>query len=226
MTSTVSSTPLPLTSLRDELLMRSMLQRVGDLPETVFLPVLRLVADDRAAVESGWVALMAQRRGRGLFETPRSSWLRQYGQFVRECEWVITELLEVLPRDAVDELVSDAISGRLRRWLRFLLPAFHAVKVVPKSWYGPVMDLGVSMSTFLVGPIHRVGEEPDGTLVYEIPECAMHIAPGTGTAQEHICQMGCKAACEKVFSADSPMPLEFDPHLPGLSCTLRVRKPS
>jgi len=216
----------PVAALRDELLMRSMLKRVGDLPESVFLPVLRLVAEDRDAVEAGWAEVVARRRRRGLFESPRRAWARQYGQFVRECEWVVTELLRVLPWPAVEELVSDAIAGRLRRWLRFLMPAFGGVRLLPDSWYGPVMDLGVSTSTFLVGPIHRVGEEPDGTLVYEIPECAMHTTAGTGTAQQSICRMGCKAACEKVFHAGSPMPLEFDPHLPGLSCTLCVRKAS
>ncbi len=216
----------PIAALRDEWLMRSMLKRVGDLPETVLLPVLRLVSEDRAAVDAGWAALVSQRRRRAVFEAPRRSWSRRYGQFVRECEWLISGLLKVLPLDAVEELVSDAIAGRLRRWLRFLLPAFHAIKVVPGSWYTSVLDLGVSMSTFLVGPIRRVGEEPDGTLLYEIPECAMHTAPGTDTAQENICQMGCKAACEKVFHAGSAMPLEFDPHLPGLSCTLRVRRAS
>lgn len=214
----------PIAILRDEILLHSMLKRVGDLPETVFLPVLRLVADDRATVDAEWTALVAQRRRRGLFESPRASWTRQYGQFVRECEWVTTELLRVLPWPAVEELVSDAVAGRLRHWLRFLIPAFHGIKLVPAAWYAPVMDMGVSMSTFLVGPIHRVGEEPDGTLLYEIPECAMHACVGTHTAQENSCQMGCKAACEKVFDAASPMPLEFDPHLPGLGCTLRVKK--
>lgn len=214
----------PVAALRDEWLMHSMLKRVGDLPETVFLPMLRIVTDDREAVEEHWAALMAQRqKRRGLLESPQHAWRRQYGQFVRETEWVIAELVRDLPFEAVSELVSDAVAGRLRHWLRFLLPVFHAVKIVPARWYAPVMDMGVSMSTFLVGPIHRTGEEPDGTLVYEIPECAMHTVVSTVTAQENSCQMGCKAACEKVFHADGPMPLEFDPHLPGLGCTLRVR---
>ncbi len=220
---TTRPAPLPV-ALRDELLTHSMLKRVGDLPETVFLPVLRLVSDDRAAVEAGWAAVAASRRRRGLLESPRSSWERQYGQFVRELEWVVGELLRDLPFESVSELVSDAISGRLRRWLRFLLPAFKAVKIVPRRWYAPVMDLGVSMSTFLVGPIHRTGTDPDGTLVYEIPECAMHVVAKTTPTQDNSCLMGCKAACEKVFHAEGPMPLEFDPHLPGLSCTLRLRR--
>ncbi|WP_166902819.1 hypothetical protein [Mycobacterium sp. DL440] len=209
--------------LRDELLIHSMLKRVGDLPETVFLPMLRIVTDDRDAVEAAWKALVAQRRRRGLFESPRHSWESQYGQFVAELEWVTSELLRDLPFTAVEELVSDAVAARLRHWLRFLLPVFGAVKIVPKAWYAPVMDMGVGLSTFLVGPIYRTGEEPGGTLVYEIPECAMHVVVGTNSAQENSCQMGCKAACEKVFHADGPMPLEFDPHLPGLGCTLRVR---
>lgn len=108
------------------------------------------------------------------------------------------------------------------RWLRFILPAFESVRLVPAGMYPGVMDTGVGVATFLVGPIRRTGVEPDGTLVYEIDECAMHTATGTGVAQEHSCLMACKASCEKVFDRDSAMPLEFDPHLPGLSCTLRV----
>ena len=221
---TVDLKPGPIAALRDEWLIHSMIKRVGDLPETVFLPMLRIVTDDRPAVESHWATMVERRkRRRGLFESPQHSWRRQYGQFVTELEWVTSELLRDLPFEAVQELVSDAVAGRLRHWLRFLLPIFHAVKIVPRAWYAPVMDMGVSLSAFLVGPIHRTGEEPDGTLVYEIPECAMHVVAGTNTAQENSCQMGCKAACEKVFHADGPMPLEFDPHLPGLGCTLRVR---
>ena len=210
--------------LLDDLLMRSMLKRVGDLPEFVFLPTLRLVADDRDAVESGWSAVAAQRRRGPLLESPRRAWERRYGQFVRELEFVSTELLKVLPEPAVEELISDAVSQRLKRWLRLMMPMFGAVKVVPESLYPRVMDTGVQFATFLVGPIRRVGEDPDGTLVYDIPECAMHTTAGTGAAQPNSWLIGCKAACEKVFPASSAMPLEFDPHLPGLSCTLRVRK--
>ncbi|MFZ2239391.1 MAG: hypothetical protein WAV90_07570 [Gordonia amarae] len=214
----------PVAMLRNELLIHSMLKRVADLPETVFLPMLRLVTDDRAAVDTQWNALLARRRRRGLFESPRRSWERQYGQFVAELEWVSTELLHDLPFEAVNELVSDAVANRLRHWLRFMIPMFNSVKFIPASWYAPVMDMGVGISTFLVGPIRRTGEEADGTLVYEIPECAMHTVVGTHTAQENSCLMGCKAACEKVFHAGGPMPLEFDPHLPGLGCTLRVHR--
>jgi len=214
----------PIAALRDEWLMHSMLKRVGDLPETVFLPLLRVVTDDRDTVERQWATLVAERRKRrGLFERPQASWQRQYRQFVRELEWTSTELLRILPWPAVEELVSDAVAGRLRGWLRFLLPVFNVVPWVPKALYPGVMDLGVGISTFLVGPIHRTGTEPDGTLVYEIPECAMHTVVSPDTAQEVSCQMGCKAACEKVFHSGGPMPLEFDPHLPGLGCTLRVR---
>jgi hypothetical protein len=209
--------------LIDDLLMRSMLKRVGDLPEFVFLPMLRVMADDRDAVEAGWAAVAAQRRGGGLFESPGRSWERRYGQFVRELEWVSTELGRALPAAAVEELVSDAVAQRLRNWLKVILPAFGAVRIVPASLYPKVMDTGVQFATFLVGPIRRVHTEPDGTLVYDIPECAMHTVAGTGAAQTNSCLMGCKAACEKVFES-SAMPLEFDPHLPGLSCTLRVRK--
>ena len=214
------------SALRNDLIMRSMLTKVGDIPETVLLPILRLVAADRAAVESSWADLIAdRRRGRG-WESPHRSWERRYGQFVRELEWATSELVRVLPRAEVEELVSDTVATRLRRWLRYMLPAFEAVRVVPKGMYAPVMDTGVGVATFLVGPIHRSGVEPDGTLVYEIPECAMHTSTGSRVAQENSCLMACKAACEKLFDRDSAMPLEFDPHLPGLSCTLRVHPAS
>lgn len=213
----------PITALRDDLIMRSMLTKVGDIPETVLLPVLRLVADDRAAVDGGWRSVIADRAPNRLLESPRASWQRRYGQFVRELEWVTGELVTVVPRDEVEELVSSTVAARLRRWLRYLLPMFNAVRLVPPALHPSVMDTGVGVATFLVGPIQRTGVEDDGTVVYEIPECAMHTSVGTQTAQENSCLMACKAACEKVFDAESAMPLEFDPHLPGLSCTLRVR---
>ncbi|OBJ73990.1 hypothetical protein [Mycobacterium sp. 1274756.6] len=213
----------PVTALRDDWIMRSMLSRVGDIPETVLLPVLRLVADDRRAVDDGWAAVIAKRKPNRLFESPRKSWQRRYGQFVYELEWASSELVRFVPRAEVEELVSSTVATRLRRWLRYLLPMFNAVRLVPPGLHPTVMDAGVGVATFLVGPIHRTGVEPDGTVVYEIPECAMHTSVGTQSPQENSCLMACKAACEKVFDANSAMPLEFDPHLPGLSCTLRVR---
>lgn len=213
-----------LAAVRDDWIMRSMLARVGDIPETVLLPLLRQVADDRAAVEAGWQAVNAGRIPARARLTARESWRCRYGQFVRELEWAITGLVAVMPRADVEQLVSDAVATRLRSWLRFLLPAFGTVGLIPRRIYPKIMDAGVSVSTFLVGPIHRTGVEADGTLVYEIPECAMHTATGAVVAQEHSCLMACKSACEKVFDKDSAMPLEFDPHLPGLSCTLRVHR--
>lgn len=213
----------PVTALRDDWIMRSMLSRVGDIPETVLLPMLRLVADDRTAVDDGWAAVIAERKPNRLFESPRKSWQRRYGQFVYELEWASGELVRFLPYADVEELVSSTVATRLRRWLRYLLPMFNAVRLVPPGLHPTVMDTGVGVSTFLVGPIHRTGVEADGTVVYEIPECAMHTSVGTNSPQENSCLMACKAACEKVFDANSAMPLEFDPHLPGLSCTLRVR---
>ncbi|WP_067562944.1 hypothetical protein [Nocardia acidivorans] len=212
-----------LGALRDDLIMRSMLGKVGDIPEEVLLPVLRMVSDDRGEVDAGWAALTVHRPRGMTLESPRRSWQRRYGQFVSELEWTAGELTRHLPEAEVAELVSGAVATRLRRWLRLLLPAFGTMGLVPARWHPRVMDAGVSVATFLVGPIHRTGIEDDGTLVYEIPECAMHTATGTGTAQRNSCLMGCKAACERVFDADSPIPLEFEPQLPGLSCTLRVR---
>ena len=95
-----------ITALRDDLIMRSMLTKVGDIPETVLLPVLRLVADDRAAVDGGWQSVIADRAPNRLLESPRASWQRRYGQFVRELEWVTGELVTVVPRDEVEELVN------------------------------------------------------------------------------------------------------------------------
>lgn len=213
-----------LAAIRDDMIMRSMLRAVGDVPESLLLPVLRLTADDRATVEAGWIEVTAGRRGRARrWESPRASWQRRYGQFVRELEWATTELLRDVPHDDVSELVASAVADRLRVWLRLILPAFNAVKIVPPGMHAPVLDAGVGVASFLVGPIHRSGIEPDGTLVYEIPECAMHTSAGSATAQENSCLMACKAACERVFDENSAIPLEFDPHLPGLSCTLRVR---
>lgn len=211
-----------ITALRDDWIMRSMLARVGDIPESVLLPMLHELADDRETVNSEWDAVTSTRIRPGLRLPARESWRRRYGQFVRELEWAITGLVAVLPQDDVERLVSDAVASRLRKWLRFLMPVFGSVTMVPRGLYPGVMDAGVSVATFLVGPIHRTGVEPDGTLVYEIPECAMHTATEAGVAQEHSCLMACKAACEKLFDKSSAMPLEFDPHLPGLSCTLRV----
>ena len=77
------------------------------------------------------------------------------------------------------------------------------------------------LSQFLVGPMDAYIDET-GVLMMEIPECAMHKSVSDNEAQELSCLYSCKAACEAVFSKNDAMCFEFEPHLPGFACTLRV----
>ena len=99
--------------------------------------------------------------------------------------------------------------------------AFKTTPAVAKSLYN-ISDPRNTWNGPIVGPV-ELEMNPGGEIKMFIPRCWMHTAPGDGRTQDQACVQGCKGACERVFNGRTPVAMEFEPHLPDFSCTLRVK---
>ncbi len=210
-------------------------------PQTL-MPVLRLVSGDPVAADHAYAAVLAQREAVGRFDSPRERWRKGYGQFVRELEWVSQELKKHLSDEEYQALVSGAVARAIEHWAGALKPKFvqlfadkpgvskkHGsarVKALERKvtkFISENMFKHFNAVSFLVGPMQiRQMDMEAGYIEAYIPECAMHTVVGTGKPQEQACLVSCKGGTELAFGKDSPLRIELEPHLPGLSCTMRA----
>ncbi len=208
-----------------------------------FMPILRL-AGDPAQVDRDYLDVKSRRETIRLFDSPREKWRKRYGNFVREMEWALLELHKHFSQRQFEEIVvgtAVALSrenspeflrmmnsmpeknrnSRARiagdgsrkpgRWSRFLFSTFN-----PAHW--------------LTGPAEITEFDPgNGLTVIDIPQCGWHTCaapetlPNPGALPEEGCLYICKGAFEALFDGrDGGLRMEFDPHLPDTSCTVRM----
>ena len=74
-----------------------------------------------------------------------------------------------------------------------------------------------------------VADPANGVAVMEVPDCAWHVCPAAeslpdpNALPEEGCLLICKGAFEALFDGrDGGLRMEFDPHLPETSCTVRM----
>lgn len=214
----------------DDLVMRSQLKRVGGIVEETYLPVLRLLADDPATVDREYEEVKAQRRPLSWRDSPRASWRKRYGNFVRELEWVCSELRPRMAEPDFHELITSTIANRLESWIGWMKPLMESGDTglpggMKTVYEGPLADRMagvVGLSSFLVGPVEIRCVE-DGVIETYIPRCAMHTVVSETEPQTYACLYGCKAACERLFGPDDVMSFHFEPNLPEFDCVLRIR---
>lgn len=239
-----------LQSWFDWLMIRLMMSKVGDVIPKTYVPILRLVSEDAAKVDDAYQQVLALREPVRLLDPPRDKWRKLYGSYVRELEWVYGELRQHFPTKEYQDLVQDIMARNIREAMGAFLPKLEQMTragapatdaASAKKQRGPftravakglerafsgrmgrwMFDHMNPMSP-IVGPV-EMSFEPDGQIRMFIPRCWMHTAPGDGRTQDQACVQGCKGACERVFNGRTPIAMEFEPHLPDFSCTLRVR---
>jgi len=207
-----------------------------------FVPILRL-SGDRAQVDRDYADIRSRREVVKLLDSPRERWRKRYGNFVREMEWALLELRRYYSREQYDEIVigtavalshenapaflemmnsmprknrkcrdrAESGDGRPERWTRLLFEAFN-----PAHWLTGTAQLGVF-------------DPAGGLTVIEVPECGWHTCaaadslPNPGALPEEGCLAICKGAFEVLFDgAGGGLRMEFEPHLPQTSCTVRM----
>lgn len=99
------------------LVMRTEMKHLGGMIEQTYMPILRLVADDAAAIQREWEAVKASRRPIRRFASPHTRWKVKYGNFVRELDWAYAELHARLAQPDFEELVVSTMCERVDAWV-------------------------------------------------------------------------------------------------------------
>ena len=208
-----------------------------------FVPILRL-SGNKELVDRDYADIKSRREILKWSDSPREKWRKRYGNFVREVEWALLELRKHFSQKQYEEIVigtsvslsyetsADFIammrsmseknnnkkpratkdgSTKPGRWATFMFETFN-----PAHW--------------LTGPATITEYDPaNGLTVMEIPDCGWHTCadaatlPNPNALPEEGCLNICKGPFEALFNGEAGgLKMEFDPHLPETSCTVRM----
>jgi len=237
----------------DYLMLRNMLQYCWMVVPHTYLPVLRMLSEDVGRVDAAYADVVAQREQIERFDSPRERWRKTYGSYVRELNWVSVELSRLLSKDQYEAFVTGAMARQVEAWAGRLKPGMArlfdsgrdgeakpsaanenapaprrrksgAVANWVQNTLVPKVMGQFNLGGFLVGPMNfEVLDVQAREMKVYIPNCAMHTVVSETEPQTEACLQSCKGACEAVFARGGPVEMEFEPHLPGLDCTMRVR---
>jgi hypothetical protein len=209
-----------------------------------FVPILRL-SGDKEQVDHDYAEIKTRREVIKWTNSPREKWRKRYGNFVREVEWALLELRKYYSQKQYEEIViGTSVSLSYETSADFLNMMNSMSEKNKNKKAKPAKDGGPSKpgrwSTFLfetfnpahwlTGPATITEYDPaNGLTVMEIPDCAWHncaaqdTLPNPNALPEEGCLNICKGPFEALFKGEGGgLKMEFDPHLPETSCTVRM----
>jgi len=209
-----------------------------------FVPILRL-SGDKEQVDRDYEEIKSRREIVRRFESPREKWRKRYGNFVREAEWALLELHKYYNQKQFEEIVIGTSVALSHETSGDFLDRRNSMSEKNKSKNGkPTKEGGPKKpgrwSTFLFetfNPAHWLTgratiteyDPANGLTVMEIPDCAWHTCgrqqdlPNPNALPEEGCLHICKGPFEVLFNGEGGgLKMEFDPHLPETSCTVRM----
>ncbi|MEZ5171242.1 MAG: hypothetical protein R3A49_10915 [Acidimicrobiia bacterium] len=225
---------------------RMIAQRGGPMVQFSLVPMIRLAADDAEEVDRAYLEIRSRREKIRLWDSPRERWRKNYGNFVREMEWALLELRRYFPQEQYEEIVIGTGAALARqdsqKEIDFLNKQAQKAEAQRRRNPGKqprntrwrelllkILDPG-RFSAFLVGESEITEMDPEaGTAVMEVPNCAWHTCgdpdslPNPDALPEQGCLLICKGVFERLFDGTEGIRMEFDPHLPETSCTIRLR---
>ena len=210
-----------------------------------FVPILRLSCNDRDQLEADYSEIKSRREKIKLFEAPREKWRKRYGNFVREMEWALLELRKYYNQSQFEDIVvgtSVALSHDNTPEFLAMMNSMSDKKKPKKtnnkkkrtstepSWFTRLMFEMFNPAGWLTGPAKITTFDPDnGLTVMEIPECGWHVCasqdslPNPNALPQEGCLYICKGPFEALFKGENGgLKMEFEPHLPETSCTVRM----
>jgi hypothetical protein len=215
--------------------------RAAPIVSYTLLPILRLVADPEE-IDRGYAEIRSRREKIGLLDSPRERWRKNYGSFVREAEWALLELRKHFSREQYEEIVvgtSVALaqydSAGFLEMMKGMADASPPKGPLPEGptqptrWQKLMFDM-FNPAGFLTGPAEvRELDAARGSTVMYVPDCAWHTCaraeslPNPNALPEEGCLLICKGAFERLFHGEGGgLSMEFEPHLPETSCTVRM----
>jgi hypothetical protein len=224
---------------------RMIADRGGPMIQFTFVPMIRIASDDPEEIDRGYAEIMSRREKIRLWDSPRERWRKNYGNFVREIEWALLELRTHFSQEQYEEIVISTGAALARQGsqkeIDFLNKEARKAQLEREQNPGKTREPGVlkammlrildpgRFAAFLVGESEITEMDPDaGTAVMEVPNCAWHTCPDpdslprTDALPEQGCLLICKGIFERVFDGEEGVKMDFDPHLPETSCTIRL----
>ena len=208
-----------------------------------FVPILRL-SGDQEQVDRDYAAIKSRRELIKWSDSPREKWRKRYGNFVREVEWALLELRKYYSQKQYEEIVigtavavSHETSGDFLKMMNSMSEknknkkprASRDGSKKPGRW-ATFMFETFNPAHWLTGPATITEYDPaNGLTVMEIPDCGWHTCaradslPNPNALPEEGCLNICKGPFEALFNGEGGgLKMEFDPHLPETSCTVRM----
>lgn len=209
-----------------------------------FVPILRL-SGDKEQVDRDYDNIKSRREVLHWSDSPREKWRKRYGNFVREAEWALLELRKHFNQKQYEEIVigtsvalSHETSADFLKMMNSMgeknknkkgKPAKNGGSTKPSRWSTFVFAT-FNPAHWLTGPATITEYDPaNGLTVMEIPDCAWHTCgsqsslPNPNALPEEGCLNICKGPFEALFKGEGGgLKMEFDPHLPETSCTVRM----
>ncbi|MBW2315637.1 MAG: hypothetical protein JRH10_15785 [Deltaproteobacteria bacterium] len=206
-----------------------------------YLPILRMTTDAER-IDREWVEIRSRREDVRFFDSPRERWRKRYGNFVREVEWALLELRQHFSQAQYEDIVIGTSVALGHENSQDFLDMMNSMgERTPKGDEGsggPTQPKGFQKlafemfnpAGFLTGPAQITSfDTAKGTAIMEVPDCAWHICaaaeslPNPDALPEQGCLLICKGAFEALFDGkDGGLSMEFEPHLPETSCTVRM----
>lgn len=208
-----------------------------------FLPILRLSCDDRDKLEQDYQEIRSRREEIVFFEAPREKWRKRYGNFVREVEWALLELRKYYSQEQYEDIVVGTSVALSHETSADFLEMMNSISEKNKNkkpkksgstkpgWFTSLLFEMFNPAGWLTGPAKITEFDPaNGKTTMEIPECGWHVCankaslPNPNALPEEGCLHICKGPFEVLFNGEGGgLKMEFEPHLPETSCTVRMR---
>jgi hypothetical protein len=203
------------------------------------LPILRL-SGDREQVDRDYQAIKTRRETVRWSDSPREKWRKRYGNFVREVEWALLELRKHYSQKQYEEIVIGTCVSTAEETTADFIEMMNSMAEKNKNKTGSraepnrfekfIFDT-FNPAGFLTGPAEmRDINMSEGSMTMYIPDCAWHTCaaqdslPNPDQLPAEGCQLICKGPFEALFNGEkSKLRMEFEPHLPETSCTVRMR---
>ncbi len=208
-----------------------------------FLPILRL-SGDKEHIDRGYKEIKSRREDVRWTDSPREKWRKRYGNLVREMEWALLELRSLFPQKQYEEIVvgtcvalSEETSADFIAMMNSMAEKNRAEPAgssspgsdMPTRWEKLWFDM-FNPAGFLTGPAEvRAVDKAAGNMTMYVPDCAWHTCakaeslPRPDQLPAEGCQLICKGAFEALFNgAGDGLGMDFEPHLPETSCTIRM----
>ncbi len=227
----------------DMVMSYSMLVKKGTpLITYTFLPILRMTTD-AARIDREWAEMKLRREKVRLFDSPRERWRKNYGNFVRDIEWALLELRQHFSQEQYEQIVVGTSVALAKENSASFLEMMNGMSDTkpPKQAAAseePAKPAGLQKllfdmfnpAGFLTGPAEITEFDPArGTSTMYVPDCAWHICaaseslPNPEALPEQGCLLICKGAFEELFKGEGGgLAMDFEPHLPATSCTVRM----